>query len=220
MRPRLILVACSFFALCNSACVPINAYVENGHNEADFRDLHGNGPPQQVRVAVEFDVNGKRKPEVEPRVYNTVLVVLQHTNVLQPVNGDPDSTLKIVVDDTFDPNQIRNDALQTGVTMGMTGVTARDTYHFFMTLKGPEGKPRVGSYRHAMITVAGRDAKTPPSYGQPLSADEAFDVIVKQSILEFLSDLQSEHGDEPVMLVPDNEPPPTAGRHSAPETPP
>lgn len=203
MRPSLKLVACSLIALGCAGCVSVNSYVEDGHNLADFHDLHGNGQPQPVRVVVEFKSNGQRQPKLDPRVYNTVVEVLQHTKVLAPVSGDPGTTLKIVIDDRYDDDQARGEGMETGMTFGVAGVKARDDYHFFMTLQGSTGAPRVGSYRHAMITVGGRASKTPPSYGQPLSADNAFDVIVKQSVLEFLANIQAA-GDEPVIFVPDS----------------
>jgi hypothetical protein len=204
MRPSLNLMVCSLLALCSAGCVSVNSYVENGHNLADFRELHGNGQPQPVRVVVDFKTNGKSRPVLDQRVANIVIQVLSRTNVLMPVSGNPDTILKVVVDDRYDADQARGEGMETGMTFGAAGVLTRDDYHFFISLQGPDGKPRVGSYRHAMITVAGRAAKTPPSYGQPLSADAAFDVIVKQSILEFLANVQ-QSGDAPVMFVPDSD---------------
>jgi len=112
-----------------------------------------------------------------------------------------ESSLMCIVDDTVDLDAARHNGLVNGLTEGMTGSITKDEYHFTYTMQtaGVE-KPQTGLYRHAMITVSGR--AVPPSYVQPHSLDEAFSIIVKQSVLEFLSDLQS-MGDEPVMILPE-----------------
>lgn len=203
MRPSLNLVVCGLFTLGSAGCVSVNSYVENGHNMAGFRELDSKGQPQPVRVVAQFKANGLRRPELDQRVCNSVIQVLARTNVLMPVSADPGTTLKIVVDDRYDDDQAMGQGIESGMTLGLSGVIARDDYHFDMSLQGPDGKPHIGTYRHAMITVAGRAAKAPPSYGQPLSADDAFDVIVKQSVLEFLANVQ-EAGDASVIFLPDS----------------
>jgi len=198
-----MMVGC-LFALAASGCVSTNAYVENGHDKADFRELKPRTPPTPVHVVAEFRVNGASRPGVDPAVFNEVVRVLQHTRVLQPVSGDAGMTLKVIVDDIANLDELRKQGLMTGLTEGLSGNIARDDYHFTYTLQASDGSkpPQTGLYRHAMITVSGR--AVPPSYGQPHGLDEAFSIIVKQSVLEFLSDIESVDGDEPVMLIPDS----------------
>ena len=195
------MVGCLLVALVASGCVSTNAYVENGHDKADFRELKPRTPPTPVKVTAEFRVNGEPRPEVNQAVFNEIVRVLQRTQVLQPVSGNPGASLHVIVDDTVDLDAARHNGLVNGLTEGMTGSITKDEYHFTYTMQttGVE-KPQTGLYRHAMITVSGR--AVPPSYGQPHSLDEAFSIIVKQSVLEFLSDLQS-MGDEPVMILPE-----------------
>lgn len=196
------MVGCLLLALVASGCVSTNAYVENGHDKADFRELKPRKPPTPVKVIAEFRINGEPHPEVNNAVFNVVVRVLQRTAVLQPVSGDPGLTLRVIVDDTVDLDEARRSGLMTGLTEGLTGSITRDEYHFTYTMQSSASeKPQTGLYRHAMITVSGR--AVPPSYGQPHSSDEAFDIIVKQSVLEFLYDLQSIGTDEPVMLIPE-----------------
>jgi len=195
------MVGC-LFALAASGCVSTNAYVEVGHDKTDFRELQPRNPPTPVRVTAEFQVNGEPRPAVNQAVYNEVVRVLQRTRMLQPVSGDPGLTLKVIVDDTSDLDQIRHQGLVTGLTEGLSGSIARDEYHFTYVLSSGGKKPQTGLYKHAMITVSGHAA--PPSYGQPHSIEDAFSLIVKQSVLEFLSDMQSIEGDEPVMFIPDS----------------
>lgn len=203
MLPRLKSAACCLFALCASGCVSTYRYVETGHDKADYRELRHDQPPQPVRVQVEYQVNGQPHPQSNVLVFNEVVRVLQRTNVLMPVSGDPGTTLKVLVDDQFDPATATSHGLTTGLTEGMSGMVVRDDYHFTLSLQGSDGKPRTGMYRHAIITVAGRAVKTPPNYSQPLgSASDAFSVVIKEAMLDFLTDLQAA-GDEPVIILPD-----------------
>lgn len=201
LRPSRM-VGCILLALVASGCVSTNAYVENGHDKADFRELKPRTPPTPVQVIAEFRVNGEPRPAVNNAVFNEVVRVLQRTAVLQPVSGNPGRVLHVIVDDTVDLDEARRRGLMTGFTEGLSGSITRDEYHFAYTMQSSNAeKPQTGLYQHAMITVAGR--AVPPSYGQPHSSDEAFSIIVKQSVLEFLYDLQSIDGDEPVMFIPD-----------------
>ncbi len=171
------MVGC-LFALAAGGCVSTNAYVENGHDKADFRELQPRNPPTPVRiVTAEFQVNGEPRPAVNNAVFNEVVRVLQRTRVLLPVSGNPGVTLKVIVNDTADLDQVRQQGLMTGFTEGLSGSITRDEYHFTYTLQSSDGKkPQTGLYKHAMITVSGRAA--PPSYGQPHSIEDAFSLIV------------------------------------------
>jgi hypothetical protein len=203
MRPSLNLVVCSLFTLGSAGCVSVNSYVEGGHDMADFRELHSAGQPQPVRVVAQFKSNGQRRPELDQRVCNAVIEVLARSKVYVPVSGDPGTTLKVVIDDRYDSDQATGQGIESGMTLGLTNVIARDDYHFYVTLESPGSDPRVGSYRHAMITVAGRSAKAAASYGPPLNADDAFDVIVREAIVEFIENVQ-QSGNGAVIFVPDS----------------
>lgn len=195
-------VAICLIALVLGGCVSPKAYVENGHDKADYRELLPRNPPTQVQVVVDFRVNGQPHPEVNHAVFNAVVKVLQQTRVLQPVDGDPGLTLHVTVDDIADLDAATSGGWMSGLTEGLAGNLTRDDYHFNYSLQGRSGLPQTGLYRHAMITVTGR--AVPPSYGQPHSGNEAFAIIVKQSVLEYLHDFQSINPETPVMLVPDN----------------
>ena len=194
-------MAVCVLALAASGCVTPQAYVENGHDKADYRELQPRNPPTAVRVVAEFHVNGQPHPEVDNAVFNQVVKVLQQTRVLQPVSGSPDLTLHVLVDDIADLDTATSQGWTAGLTEGLVGHITRDDYHFTYTLMGSAGKPQTGLYHHAMLTVSGRAA--PPSYGQAHSTNEAFAIIVKQSVLEYLHDFQGIDPHTPVMLVPD-----------------
>lgn len=204
-------LAVCLFALAASGCVSVQSYVETGHDKADFRELIPRNPPTPVRVLVDFHINNQPHPEVNMAVFSEVVKVLQRTRVLQPVSGDPGLTLHVSVNDVSDVDSDRSSSWWTGFTFGQIGNTTRDDYHFSYSLQASAGgKPQTGLYEHAMITVVGRAA--PPSYGQPHSINEAFAIIVRQSVLEYLHDFQGIDPSTPVMLVPDTTAPTVDGR--------
>jgi hypothetical protein len=206
------LLAVGLSALAASGCVSVQSYVENGHDKADFRELTPRSPPTPVRVSVNFSVNGQPRPEVDGAVFNEVVRVLQQTRVLQPVQGDPGLSLQVEVNDVTDIDSDKNGGWLSGLTLGQVGRTSRDDYHFSYSLLGSASgsKPQTGLYQHAMITVVGRAA--PPSYGRPHTINEAFAIIVRQSVLEYLHDFQGIDPNTPVMLVPDTTAPTVDGR--------
>jgi hypothetical protein len=187
--------------LVASGCATTNAYVENGHDKSDFHEIVPRSPQMPVLVEVDFRVNGVPRPAVNNEVYNEVVEVLRRSRVLRPVSANPGNKLEVVVDDTVDLDQARHRGFVTGITQGLVGSTIEDSYRFTYTLQSRNGTPQVGLYNHAMLTVSGENA--PPGYGQPHSADEAFSVIVRQSVLEFLADIQSANRDDSVMLISD-----------------
>lgn len=206
-------LAVCLLALSLGGCaVSIQSYVENGHDKADFRELTPRIPPTPVRVLVDFSVNGQPHPEVNVAVYNEVVRVLQQTRVLQPAQGNPGLTLRVSVNDVADLDSDKSASWWTGFTFGQVGNTTRDDYHFSYSLQGAttDGKPQTGLYQHAMLTVVGRAA--PPAYGRPHSSGEAFSIIVRQSVLEYLHDFQGIDPSEPVMLVPDTTAPTVDGK--------
>lgn len=207
MKSSLVKLAVCVIALILGGCVGTRAYIETGHDKADFRELKARNPPIQVRVIAEFRTNGQPSPLVNNALLTEVVRVLQKTSVLRAVSGAPKYTLTVICDDVADLEHIKTSALITGLTEGLTGTVSRDDYRFTFTITGASGQPLTGLYHHAMITVAGRAA--PPSYGQPHDMTEAFSLIVKQAVLEYLHDIQDLDPDNPVMLVPDTTDTPT-----------
>ncbi|MDR3416304.1 MAG: hypothetical protein P4L83_08965 [Nevskia sp.] len=208
MPIRQLGMAGCLFALLGSGCVSVNAYVEDGHDKTDYRELKPRDPPTPVQMVCEYTRNGEPEPDVDSTICREVARVLQQTQVLLPAETDAAATLKVTVDDRSDLARDRSEGIMTGATQGKVGLTARDDFRFALSLLNADGAPpQSGLYDHAMITVAG-DAPV-PGYGRPRSAGDAFAVIVQQSVLEFLHDIQATAGmDGPVMFVPDTPTPP------------
>ena len=189
-------------ALCSSGCAGTGSvYVEDGHDSADYSDIEPRDPPMPVHVDCQFLRNGEPHPEVNGVLCSEVVRVLQNTRTLAPAGRGTAATLKVTVDDRADISRAFNGGLITGLTQGLIGVETRDDYHFTYSLLKVQSKPQTGLYRHAMITVAGNVPT--PSSGRPLTADDAFTVIVKQSVLAFLADVQSSPSGEAGMFVHD-----------------
>ena len=206
MLKQLQRIACCALTLAAGGCVTVHSYVETGHDAADFRDLHPRNPPTPVQLKVSFSVNGSpdQNAQANTVLFNEVVRTLRRTGVLVPVQDPTAPMLQVEVDDQYDKGIASHNGWISGLSLGSSGSTTRDEYHFNFTLLPHEagGKPRTALYTHAMITLVGN--APPPGYGQPQDMDQAFAVIVKQSVLEFLHDMEGTDGGEPVMIVPED----------------
>ena len=190
-------------ALLTTGCVSTTYYVEEGHTHADLQDVHQRVPPTLVHVSVEFLRNGAHYAEGDGPLNAEVRSILLDSHVLYPVFSNAPLDLHVVLDDHFDPGAARSAGTLSGVTQGFVGNHIRDEYAFSISLHGQGMQPRIGSYCHAIETVVGR--ATPDSSGLARSKpDEAFQIVVKQAVLDFLVDMQAVgDADEAIMMVPD-----------------
>jgi hypothetical protein len=133
--------------------------------------------------------------------------VLRASHILWP-SDSAGATLTVVLDDIYDPGQARSGGFMAGFSEGLVGFHIDDNYIFTITFKDAGGQPRTGRYEHAIETVVGK--QKPDSKWRPFdSPNEAFAVVVKQAMLDFLGDLQTVGDtDEAVIFVA-----PTDGDH-------
>lgn len=200
MSTRLQSVAACALAVLASGCVPQHFFVEEGHTHTDFHDIKARDPVTPVRVDVDFRRNGQPYPLANPTLAREVNQVLRRSHVLWPV-ADAPAVLKVVLDNRYDEAQARSSGFMTGFTEGFVGTNVKDEYVFTLTYKDASGQPRSGRYVHAIETVEGNSKAV--SKARPLdSPSEAFTVVVKQSVLDFLADLQAVgDSDEPIMFT-------------------
>lgn len=196
------------FALGVAGCVSVRSYVEEGHAAAGYHDLKRLDPPLPVVLSVQFLHNGKHYPPADRDLYNEVSRVLRESGVMISARGDVHATLQVVVDDRYDETLARQRGLLTGLSEGQYASQVRDDYDFTLTFTRAGGEPRIGHYRHAIITVAGR--QPPPTHsGRALDPQDAFAVVVRQTVLDFLADVQDLGSTgTPVIMVPTTPAPP------------
>jgi hypothetical protein len=193
-------------ALLTSGClpvVPIKYYAYEGHSHTDFHDLTPRDPATPVHIVADLRFNGNPHPEGNPELSEEVARVLRASHVLTPVESAP-ATLTVVLDDAFDAGDASSSGWATGLTLGLIGLHVKDSYTFTVTFKDADGQPRIGHYVHAMETV---HKDQPQSKWRPFdSPEEAFAVVVKQAMLDFLADLQAVGNvNEPITFVPQTE---------------
>jgi hypothetical protein len=191
-----------------AGCVSVRSYVEEGHAAAGYRDLQPQDAPLPVRLSVKFLHNGVPYPPADGELYNEVSRVLRDSGVMISARGDVHAALEVVVDDRYDENVARKRGLLTGLSEGGIASQVRDDYEFTLSFTQEGGAPRIGHYRHAIISVAGN--QPPPTRGaRALDPQDAFAVVVRQTVLDFLADVQG-LGDSrmPVIMVPTTPAPP------------
>jgi hypothetical protein len=192
--------AVCLLALCVAGCAPYRAaFVESGHSTVGVSDLQKPPEPLPVRVRVQFLANGEHKPNADGLVMKDVDDALAASGVLVRVQGDTGiGVLEVTVDDRYDNSSSTAHGFINGLTFGEVTRTTRDDYVVTLNFRNTAGLTRAGHYTHAIITEAGKGP--PPDRGRAMTPEQAFSVVISQSLLAFLGDLQAVDGNEQSIL--------------------
>jgi hypothetical protein len=189
-------------ALAATGCSELSySYIESGHSVTGLGELHRPARPAVVVVNAQFYSNGKRQPDGDAAVKEEVDKDLLASGVLRPVEPSrrKAAVLKIDVDNRYDTGQAAKGGLMSGLSFGLVKATTRDDYHITLDYRDPYGLRRMGSYTHAIVTKAG--GGKPPEKGRPLDPRDAFTVVIWQTMLDFLGDMQAVGNSKSVMFV-------------------
>jgi hypothetical protein len=177
-------------ALSTTACLPVS-YIESGHSATGVSELRRPATPTPVFVKVQFYANGERQPDGDSMVKAEVVKDLIASKVLRPVASTRKAAiLRIDVDNRYKVGQATGAGLLDGLTFGLAKAETRDDYHIAVDYRDPSGRRRMGSYTHAIVS-ASTIAKRPKN-ARPLDdVNDAFQVVIWQTVLDFLGDLQA-----------------------------
>jgi hypothetical protein len=152
-------------------------------------------------VRAHFLENGKRRPQLDSSLAAYVARTLAASGVLYPAStGHVKAVLEITMDDRYNAGAARGGGLLSGITFGRSWHTARDDYNIAITYRGGNGVRRTGYYRHAIVTLSGRGP--PQGRGRPLKPEEAVAVVINQTVMNFLGDMQAvKDNAAPVLFV-------------------
>ncbi len=169
-------------ALC-AACTETHAYLG-----ADYERNLAQAPPPPaqpvpVRVVAEFRVNEAPSEGASKVLLREVKRVLQDSGAYQPVDS-AELVLRVAVDDRADLDQAHHNGFKSGFTMGHAGEATEDRYDFALSLEGPRGIVHSERYQPVLTTTA--LSQVPAYYGPPHPVDDAFDIIVRNSVLRFI----------------------------------
>lgn len=188
----------SVTALLMGGCIEVNSFVEPGHTLVNPHDVYSKANPLPVALNVTFLSNGEPAPENNAHLRLLVSNELYSTGVLKVVPADQaQATLNFTVNNRYDPNQAAGHGMLSGLTLGASGKTVIDHYHFTIILKGEHQPMRRGTYQSAILTTLGNSSA--PVSARPVSTRRAYEVVIQQAVLNFLYDLQSA-GDGPLPI--------------------
>lgn len=191
--------ACAFAPMAGG-CVAHGFYVRSGHSRTGLRDLPPSDRLTPVRIEADYRMNGVPYPAGDAGMGEEIARVLRISHVLWPSNTAK-ATLTVVLDDVKDPRKERYGGYLTGMTQGLSGFHIDDQYVFIIVYKDASGLTRSGHYEHAIETAEG-NLKPDSQWRAFQSPDEAFSVVVKQAMLDFLWDLQAVNDvDESILFV-------------------
>ncbi len=187
------LVSLLIFLALLTGCIQIKSYVPPTPSSINLSTVKGNHAGPTIGVLVEFQREGKEYAEVRGQARETVFRVLKQTRIFKNVLSgtfNADVILKIVIDNTDEelPGDIPVTNAQAPLGPNDIGVT--DRYVISLDYKSavdPGVKVRK-AYRHSIISTI-RGNKAP--YGlKPIAVDKAFDRVIDDVILLFLSDIE------------------------------
>ena len=190
---NVLLLFVFFIALVTSGCLSTKAYVDPQFRRAAFADVKPSDNPKPVVVEASFQVNGKDKPSVNKFVLSRVMKVLRAAKVFAEGNTTQQakaSHLKIVVNNFGDLGAAAGKGVGTGLTFGLAGSEVVDNYEMTVVYTPVAGSPITKTYKHALHTTIGVHS-APPNL-EPVPRELAFDQVMQDMLLNFLSDLQKE----------------------------
>lgn len=179
-------------ALVTSGCLSTKAYVDPQFRRATFTDVKPSDNPKPVLVEASFQVNGKDRPSVNQLVFSRAMKVLRAAKVFADGNTNRQAIahLKIVVNNIGDLGGAAGKGVGTGLTLGLAGSEVVDNYEMTVVYTPAAGSPITKIYKHALHTTIGVHS-APPNL-EPVPRELAFDQVMQDMLLNFLSDLQKE----------------------------
>jgi hypothetical protein len=191
MRFKWLHVAVVFMLGTVSGCFNQVAYVEPSFHKVGYSDLQPANTRPSVGVLVEFQRYGKPFPAVTEKTRETVIQVLQKSNLFASVSSGVVGTkaqIEITINNTKGESQ--GSGYVTGLTAGVVGAKTFDPYIFTASYR-IEGRDVIKKeYNHKLYAMLGgsgfgKDVKT-------MSVANASDQIVEDFVLRFLRDLQTD----------------------------
>lgn len=170
-----------------SGCLSSRSFVEPSYSNTRYEDLAKRGEPLRLKLAVEFQRNGKPLPAVDATLRAAVEKSLSKSGVIVPAADSPAGDLKVVVNNIADLGAARSKGFKTGLTFGAAGSTVTDFYEMQMTISAG-GKMIVKNGKHALHTAIG-NTETPAGL-ETMPMNAGFERVVEQMLLNAIAELQ------------------------------
>ncbi|WP_426699608.1 hypothetical protein ACPPVV_09210 [Rhodanobacter sp. Col0626] len=141
-----------------SACaISTKAYVDPAYHQASSRQLHPLTPPIALKVAVQFQTNGKPTPAADTELQHQLEQALAGSGAFAPTSeADPSAAvIHVVVDDSSNLDDAYHRGFHAGFTLGSAGTMIDDEYEFTVTYRHASDADYQAVYKHAIHTTVG-----------------------------------------------------------------
>ncbi|MEN8819951.1 MAG: hypothetical protein ABF271_02490 [Abyssibacter sp.] len=200
----------SVLAVCLLAsiagCVTLDSYPDPAYTRYSLTDHPPGSLPPEVALEVAYRVNDQPAPQQAARARDRVIHLLSRASMAQvalPERVEPGTTtLRLRIDQRFDPAQARNAGASTGASLGAVDNRVRDEFSIAVELVEPgqtQAAP-VGIYEHAIVTDV-EDI----SVDVPLQEyADALDAVLDDALARFVADRQrAMQRPSPVIVLPE-----------------
>lgn len=184
MLRRILPLATLLAPLLLSACAETHAYLGAEYERSLAQAPPAAARPVPVRVVTEFRVNEESSEGANKVLRREVKRVLEDSGVYQPAES-AELVLRVTVDDRADIAEAHKSGFLSGLTLGHSDGGTEDRYDFALSLESPRGLVRSERYQPVLTTTSLR--QVPASYGPPHSAEDAFNIIVRNTVLRFIA---------------------------------
>jgi hypothetical protein len=185
----LFVVAVIVFVFSMFGCTTTKSYVDPQYGRAGYDDISRRSEPYKLKIAVEFQRNGKHLKQVDSELMGHVERVIRGSGFAVPATQGTSGELKVIVNNVADLKKAAAKGFGTGLTLGLAGSTVTDYYEMEAVLSLNGKVIKKTDYKHALHSTVG--VKKAPEGLEPMTPSAAFGKIVEQLILNFLKDVQS-----------------------------
>ncbi len=172
------------------SCASTKLYIDPQYKLASQNQIKRVSQKYPARIEVEFQSNGKLVAKGYSMLRKEVMRSIRETGVI--ISDDTASMSLMVVANSVgsaDPNSANNFGIRS--SLGLTGKSNEGKYEFSITMIRANGKVIRKIYSHAIIVT---EEDVPKSLNlKPVERSQAFGIIVKDAILNFLKDMQDKN---------------------------
>lgn len=181
-------------ALALTGCLSTNSYVDPKFSAIDYTDI--TAVDGNAVVFVEFQRNGKPFKRAQKVAETAVVQALENAGYTVVEDGTDGPVIKVVVNNVADIGQAAGQGFGTGLTLGLAGTAVSDFYEISASYS--DGTVTFEQdYEHAIHTTIG-NKKAPIENVAATNPQNAFDAVIEDVILQFLSDVQASQAGTPV----------------------
>ena len=168
---------------------PKRSFLGASFPKVAYKDIEQRNKPLRLKLAVEFQRNGKHFPKGDIPLKDYAASILRDSGVVMPVDDDKaEGQIRVVLNNIADSGTVAVEASGTGYPLWMVGKNITDAYELsmFITLEGKTISQT--GIKQAVHTAIGN--MSIPDSVQTFPQDQAFPQVLEQMILRSLQVMQ------------------------------